>query len=374
MENDTLRIHPALTDPDHERTLDWLTALLPLLLTSVIYYRGQALALHVTATGGYLMATLLLGWASKTPWTALRIAPALLCGLMAAFCLPATAPWWLAALLGGVAAAAQSAPAFIARVKPTWRIAQPLVHPVLLAYLLIRLFFAAHLDDYTLPVQFIPVDGVASATPLAALSGGEPETLWRLLFGIHAGTIGEGCAVAILFSAAYLILRRRIRLIAPACLIATVAILSWPLWGAIGYTLYAVLAGGLLLAALLFSDACLVPAAPRDQIVIGVIAGVITVLIRRIGGWAEGAAVGVLVAQALVPFLPSIYKLCRIAWTHIARLARATWTWAKPYLLRFSRFAWLKIVAGAGWLWTQIRRGAKAAFARIRDLLQKKKK
>lgn len=374
MENDTLRVHPSLRDPDRERVLDWLTALLPLLLISVIYYRGQALALLVTAVGGYLMAALLLGWAVKTPWTELRIAPAALGGILAAFCLPAGAPWWLAALLGGVVAAVESVPAFIARVKPDWRLARPLVHPVLLAYLLVRIVFPARFIEYTMPAQFIPVDGIASATPLAALNGGEAATLWRLLFGIHAGAIGEGCAVAGLLGALYLILRRRVRLIAPACLLATVALLSWMLWGAVGYALYALLAGGVLLAALLFADASLAPAAPRDQIVIGIVAGGITVLIRRFGGWAEGVAVGVLAAQVLVPLLPFIYKLCRIVWTHIARWSRTAWTWAKPHLVRFFRFAGAKLAAGARWLWAQIRRGAKALFSWMKGLLEKRKK
>lgn len=369
----TLRVHPSLSDPDRERTLDWLTALLPLLIISVIYYRGQALALQVTAVGGWLMAALLLAWAVKTPWTALRVAPAMLCGLLAAFCLPAGAPWWLAALLGGVAAVADALPALVGRVRPAWRIAQPLVQPVLLAFLLVRIVFPAHFTDYTMPAQFIPVDGVAGATPLAALRGGEAADLWQLLFGIHAGAIGETCAAAILLGALYLILRRRVRLIAPACLLATVALLSWLLWGAVGYALYALLAGGILLAALLFADKATAPAAPRDQIVVGVVAGVITVFIRRFGGWAEGVAVGVLAAQTLAPLLPFLYKVCHIAWTYLARWAHGAWVWAKPYLVRFFRFAGTHIAAGARWLWTQLCRGVKALFSRIKEILRKRK-
>ncbi len=373
MEHDTLRVHPSLRDPDRERVLDWLTALLPILLMSVINFRGQALALFVTAIGGYLMAARLLGWAVKTPLADLRFAPAVLGGMLAAFCLPAGAPWWLSALLGGVVAAAEAAPRLVGLAKPDWRLAQPLVHPVLLAYLLVRIVFPARFVDYTTPAQFIPVDGVAQATPLAAFHGGEAADLWQLTFGVHAGAIGEICAATILLSALYLILRRRIRLIAPACLLATVALLSWILWGAVGYALYALLAGGLLLATLLFADETTAPIAPRDQIVVGIVAGVITALIRRFSGWTEGIAVGVLAAQALAPLLPFIYKICRIVWTHLARWATVAWTWAKPYLMRFFRFAGAKLAAGARWLWAQICRGAKALFSRIKSLLEKRK-
>ncbi len=373
MEHDTLRVHPSLRDPDRERVLDWLTALLPILLMSVINFRGQALALFATAVGGYLMAARLIGWAVKAPLADLRVAPALLCGLLSAFCLPASAPWWLSALLGGVAAVADAVPRLIGRVKPDWRLAQPLVHPVLLAYLLVRIVFSTHFADYTMPAQFIPVDGVAEATPLAALRGGEAADLWQLLFGIHAGAIGEICAAAILLSVLYLILRRRVRLIAPACLLASVALLSWMIWGAVGYALYAILTGGVLLAALLFADNATAPAAPRDQIVVGIVAGVITVLIRRFGGWAEGVAVGVLCAQGIVPLLPFIYKICRIVWTHIAQWAGVAWRWIKPILARFFRFAGAKLAASARWLWAQIRRSAKALFLWVKGLLEKRK-
>lgn len=373
MENDTLRVHPSLRDPDYDRVLDWLTALLPVLMMSVIYYRIQALALLVTAVGGYLMASRLLAWAQKTAWEGMRAAPAMLGGFLAAFCLPAGAPWWLSALFGGIAAAVEAAPRLISLVKPEWRIARPLVHPVLLAYLLVRVVFPARFAEYTMPAQFISVDGIAGATPLAALRGGEAPELWQLLFGVHAGAIGETCCVAILLGAGYLLLRRRVRIIAPACLLATVAVLSWILWGAIGYALYALLIGGLLLAALLFADKATAPAAPRDQIVVGILAGVITVLIRCFGGWTEGVAIGVLVAQMIAPLLPFVYKICRIAWTHIARLSVAAWTWAKPPIVRVGRFIGAKTVAFARWLWAQISRAAKVLISRVKELIQKNK-
>ncbi len=373
MENDTLRVHPSLRDLDHDRVLDWLTALLPVLMMSVIYYHVQALALLVTAVGGYLMASRLLAWAQKTSLEDVRFAPALLGGFLAAFCLPDGAPWWLSALFGGIAAAIEALPRFVDKVKPAWCAACPAVHPVLLAYLLVRVVFPARFAEYTMPAQFVSVDSIAGATPLATLSAGEVPELWKLMFGVHAGAIGETCAAAILLGVGYLLIRRRIRLIAPACLIATVALLSWILWGAIDYALYALLVGGLLLATLLFADKAISPEAPRDQIVTGVFAGVITVLIRRFGGWAEGVAVGVLAAQMIVPLLPFIYKACGIVWTYVTRVSVAAWTWAKPYIVRASRFIGAKSVVVARALWGWICRGTKAMISRIKELVKKNK-
>ncbi len=374
MVQDSLCVQPTLHDAEKEHRLDWLTALLPIFLISVIYYRGQALALHVTAVGGYLMANLLLLWVIKKPWSDLRATPAVFCGLLSAFFLPATAPWWLSALLGGIAAVADAAPTLIEKVKPTWFLARPLVHSVVLAFLLVRIVFPAQFADYTMPMQFIPVDGLSAATPLVEMRGGEFMDLWQMLFGIHAAAIGEGCAGTIMLSAIFLSLRRRIRLIAPMCLLITVFLLSWAMWGALPYALYALLSGGLLLGCLLLADTSTAPSAPRDQIIIGAVVGIITVLIRRFGGWTEGVAVGILVAQVLVPFLPFVYKACHFLWMHFARWVCVAWAWSKPYLVRFFRFVAKKIATVSRWLWQVACRGIKAVGCYVKKQRTKTKK
>ena len=62
MADDTYSLQMAPYDRD--RTLDWLTALVPLLLVSVFYYGWRALLLELLAVGGYLVVSALNldGW------------------------------------------------------------------------------------------------------------------------------------------------------------------------------------------------------------------------------------------------------------------------------------------------------------------------
>ena len=369
MNDDTLRVRPSLGIPDRERVLDWLTALLPIFLISVLYYRFQALALEVLSVGGYLMAARLLAQPAGFDVAQLRVTPALVSGLAAAFCLPACAPAWLPALLGGLAAVAEMLPACLRRLN-RWHLPRLPIHPVILAYAAVRLVFPASFTGYTMPVQFRELDGLAAATPLASL-GTRPLSveLWQLLFGVHAGAIGEGCAVAILLGAVFLVLRRRVRLVAPACMLASVVLLSWLIWGT---PLYALLSGGLLLAALLFADRAYAPMTVCDQMVVGVFAGVVTVLVRCFDG-CEGVAYGVLLAQLIVPFLPFVYRICRIVWTYCVRWAKVAWRWLRPRILHLACWVTAKISLCAKVFWSVLCRVFIAFFKWLKEVSAKRK-
>ncbi len=356
MSEDTLRVHASLSIPDRERVLDWLTGLLPAVIIAALYYRWAAVALAVTAVGGYMLMTVLLSRVAGYDLTDIRLSPALFGGLLAAFCLPAGAPWWLSAFVGGVTAAVELLPLCVRRVRPTWRLARPWVSPVLTAYLLARVLVPYAFFGYTVPAQFASADAASSATPLAAFGEAALTDWWRLLFGVHAGAVGETCAVALLLCGGYLMLRRRLRLIAPASLLATVALLSWLLWGAPAYMGYALLSGGLLLGALLFADKAYAPSAPRDQMVVGCVAGIVTVLVRAFGGWAEGVSLGVVAAQLLAPVLPTVYVVCGVVWRFVVKWTAHLRVWIEPRICR---------------LWTAICRGVMRIFMRIKKRIRK---
>lgn len=341
---------------EREYTLDWLTALSPILLIALCYYRWAAVGVVLMATAGYLTAAVLLQWAGVL---ACRTAPAVTAGMLAAFCLPATTPLWAAALAGAIAAPMAALPGLLARIKPGWPISRPLLYPALVGYLLVRLAFPAHTTTYTMPVQWAPLDSVSTATPLAGL--GEPLAIndgVRLLLGVHAGSIGGGCVPVILLAGVYLLLRRRLRLIVPGVMLATVSLLSWMVWGA---PLYGLLAGGTVLAALLVADRMVAPASYGAQAVAGVVAGGTTVLLRAAAGM-DGAAVGVLLAGVLAPvYAPFLHWsgiALRKAWQYTC--IGSVWFWSRA-LVPFTRLAWRGICVAAVWLWTR----ALVPFARL---------
>ncbi len=294
---------------EREQMLDWLTALLPVWLISVFYYRWWAVALELLAVGGYLMGAVLLSrLVSGMP--RVSAARGLVLGVLLAFCLPAGVPFWVAALGGGAVAVVDMFTRFGKEKHPDRPL--PVLQPAMAAFLLLRLAVPAVSAEYPLPAQWTGIDSLAAATPLLALNG-QPLCVehWQLWFGVYGGTIGEGCTAAILLMALYLLLRRRIRLIAPACMLVTVAGLSLWLWRS---PLYALLTGGVALTAVLLADKSYLPAHPGYQAAEGVVAGAVTVFVRKCTVWTEGAAVGLLTAQVLLPFLPYGWHFLQYLW------------------------------------------------------------
>lgn len=289
------------------RAWDWLTALSPMLLMMLVNYRWSAVLAVLTAAAGYLAVTVLWQWARLMP---LHAAPALLCGVLAACCLPANAPTWLAACAGVAGGVVIGIPALINRFAGKDVLSCPVYFPALCGYLAVRYGFASYFTGFSLPVMWARADGVASATPLAALGDPEgQESLSRLFWGLDAGSMGGGPVPALLLGFAYLLLRRRLHPLPAAGMLGAVALLSWRLWDS---PLYALLGGGTLLAAMLVGDESFVHVGWKGRLTRGVAAGVVTVLCRW--RWhTDGAAVGVLTAALLTPILHVMYHgLCRL--------------------------------------------------------------
>lgn len=318
MEEKTEAIRLNTGHEERERALDWLTALLPAVVISLIYYRLPALMLEVLAVGGALMAGLLLARPCGHSRQALPLPQAVLTALLAVFCLPSGAPYWAAALIGALAAVFACVPVLMGRVLPGSVFARPLLQPSIAAFLLLRVVLPGVAAGHTLPVQWLGVDTLTAATPLAAFSGRPTAvTAWQLFFGVCSGAIGETCTAALLLGALYLIVRRRVHLVAPAVMLATVSLLSLLVWRS---PLYALLAGSTVLTALLLADRQFMPASVGVQAVTGLTAGGLTVLLRAVGPWSEGTSVALLLSQALIPVLPPFWRWLR---PHLSRLFAA---------------------------------------------------
>ena len=305
---------------DRERALDWLTALFPVLLMALIQYRWAAVLLTLPAVAGYLAVAVLF---RRLDMLRAPVLPGLVSGLLVAFCLPAGAPLWVPAVAGIVAALTALLPEAVARRWPEIPYAQPVLQPALVGALLVWAVFPATLKAaFAMPVQWAE----AGAEPVTSLAGlWEPAAALppvRLFFGVYAGAVGQACSPVLLLAAAYLLLRRRLRLIAPGCMLAVVALLSWIIWGA---PLYGVLAGGTLFAALLLADRAVAPAHYGTQAAVGVLAGGIAVLLRAVTH-TDGMAAGVLVACLFLPVYPLLGRLClwlgRRGWALLGVLRR----------------------------------------------------
>ena len=121
---------------------------------------------------------------------------AVVTGMLLAFNLPASMPWWMA-IVGAFIA--------IVIIKQLFGgLGYNFANPAIVGRIALAVGFASRMANYPKPVNGI--DALASATPLAVekgvLGAGEYVTL---LLGNHGGVLGETCAAAILVGGIYLI-------------------------------------------------------------------------------------------------------------------------------------------------------------------------
>jgi electron transport complex protein RnfD len=108
----------------------------------------------------------------------------------------------------------------------------------------------------------------------------------------------------ILLGGLFLLITGTISIATPLSMIATTAIFSFLL----GMDpLFQVLSGGVVFGALFMAtDYVSTPLTPKGKVLFGIGAGIITVLIRRFGGFPEGVTYGILVMNACTPFLNNL--------------------------------------------------------------------
>lgn len=300
-------VSPSVDGQDKDRALDWLTALSPLALMMVVNYRFAAVLAMLTAAAGYAAVTVLWQWLRLMPC---RVAPALVCGVLVACCLPSSAPMWLAALAGLIGGTLAVLPCLLQRLFKNTTLSCPVYLPALGGYLAVRYLFHGYFAAFAVPVMWATADTVASATPLASL--GNPDgaaSLSHLFWGFDAGSMGGGPVPALLFGLVYLLLRRRVSPLPVAAMTATVTVLSWLFWD---MPMYSLLVGGTLLSAVLLGDQGVVHVGWKGRLAAGTTAGVVTVLCRCL--WStDGSAIGVMAAALLTPVLHVTYHgLCRL--------------------------------------------------------------
>lgn len=223
---------------------------------------------------------------------------ALVTGLILACMLPLGSSWWLAALGGGLAVGIGKH-AFGGRRRNPF-------NPAALS----RAFLMA-----LLPARLLSpggqLDGLTAATPLAREAGATSLSPGALLFGPHPGTLAEVAPLAVLLGGLLLIFLRVIDWRVPLTYLSTVCFLSLVLPGGarlaghapwlVGQPAVHLLAGGTLLTAFfLLTDPVTSPLRPGGRIVFAAVAGAFTMFVRLHTPYPDGAALAVLVANALV--------------------------------------------------------------------------
>ena len=158
-------------------------------------------------------------------------------------------------------------------------------------------------------------DAVTGATPLAAAKAKEGawEAISRmdLFWGNVSGSIGETSAIAVLIGGAFLLLTRvgNWRTVAGAVVgfLATAAILQWAGQTQGATPCWHLLAGGFLFGAFFMAtDPVTSPITAGGKWIYGLLIGGITMLIRALTGYVEGAMFAILLGNIVAPVLDEV--------------------------------------------------------------------
>ena len=214
---------------------------------------------------------------------------AVVTGLLLAFNMPATMPWWMA-IVGAFIA--------IVVVKQLFGgLGYNFANPAIVARIALAVGFASRMANYPLK----GVDALASATPLAVADQLGAADYVTLLLGNHGGVLGETCAITIIIGGIYLIVTKVISPMIPVAYLATVAVLSV----CFGLDpIVQLLSGGLLLGAFFMAtDYVTSPTTEKGKLVFGIGLGIITMMIRHFGTMNEGVSFAILLMNLLVPYI-----------------------------------------------------------------------
>ena len=299
--NLTVSSAPHIRSNDNTRKimLDVLIALAPALIAAVWFFGIRALALTVVSAAVCVAAEALLCLVLRKPVTTVLDLSAVVTGVLLAFSLPASCPYWVV-IVGDIFA--------IVVVKGLiGGLGQNIFNPALGGRAFIMLLWPAGVTRFAAAgtsYSLIGVDIVAGSTPLQTMSRGTlpSESLLDMFMGNIGGCIGEVCVLALLIGFAWLLYRRVISWRIPVAYIGAVAVLTLVFYkgdSALSWMLYSVMGGGVMLGAIFMAtDYATSPALPAAQIVYGIGCGVITVIIRYFGIFPEGVTYAILIMNA----------------------------------------------------------------------------
>ncbi len=272
--------------------LDVVIALLPAAIAGVVIFGMRALLLMVLCVAVCTASEFIFNLIVKKEQT-IGDFSAVVTGLLLAMNLPANIPMWQA-VIGSVFA--------IIVVKCFFGgLGCNLVNPAITA----RVFMLLAFGSMATAAAPLGVDTVSGATPLTDIANGLPPKLPDLFFGNIPGAIGETCKLALIIGGVYLLIRKVITWHIPVAFIGTVFLFSLFINGFdLTVALTAILSGGLFIGAIFMAtDYVTSPTTPAGKLLFGVLAGIITVMIRKWGVYPEGVSYAILLMNILTPYI-----------------------------------------------------------------------
>ena len=224
---------------------------------------------------------------------------AVVSGILLALVIPSTTPVWMV-VLGALVAMVVAKGLF-------GGIGSNVFNPALTGRAFMFISFPAAMGA----CWFNPeIDAVSGATILSQIKNGavtgSPDLYMQYFLGNRAGCIGETSILLILISFLFLFATHIIDWRAPVAMVATTALCTLVSGGDV---LLALLTGGLLFGAtFMVTDYATAPLTGYGRLVFGFGCGLITFLIRKLGGYPEGVMFSILIMNCFTPFLNNLTR------------------------------------------------------------------
>lgn len=251
---------------------------------------------------------------------------AVVTAVLFALCIPPLAPWWVSCV--GMLFA-------IVFAKHLYGgLGQNVFNPAMVGYVVVLISFPQVMTAWLPPASLAQVspglldsltivfrgqpdagwDAISQATPLDLLKNGieagrmVPEILQSPLFGEFGGLGWEWVALWFFVGGLFLVFKRIINWHVPASVIGSVVLFSLPFWllnpGSNPMPLQHILSGAIILAAFFIAtDPVSGCVSNRGRLIFGFGVGIITLVIRRWGGYPDGVAFAVLLMNMAAPLI-----------------------------------------------------------------------
>ena len=290
---------------------DVVIALMPALVVSVVVFGLNVLFVTALSVAACVLFEYLIqkfvvkGACTICNWSAV------VTGVLLAFNLPATIPWWIVVIGAFVA---------IAVAKMTFGgLGKNPFNPALVGRVFLLIAYPVQMTTFP-AVENPALDALSGATPLAAVKFGADAGIVpveNLLLGMMPGSLGEVAAFALLAGFVYLLVRKVITWHIPVTVLGTMAVFAFVVALTRGgeaalmwqFPLFHILAGGAMLGAIFMAtDYATSPMTVKGQVIFAVGIGVITMCIRLWGAYPEGMSFAILIMNACVPLINKYVK------------------------------------------------------------------
>lgn len=277
--------------------LDVVIALLPATVAAVYYFRTNAAIIILLSVLTAVVSEYVYQKVTKQPVT-INDLSAVVTGLLLAFNIPASAPWWMP-VIGSLFA--------IIVVKQFYGgIGHNFMNPALAARIFLMLSWTERMTAWVAP----GVDAVTTATPLSFVKSAtevpsNAPKLIDMLFGNTGGSLGETSALLLILGGIYLVYKGVISVQVPAIYIGTVAAITLAFGQFdIYFMMYHLLAGGLMLGAIyMATDYASGSVTPKGRIIFALGCGLLTSIFRLYGAYPEGVGFSILLMNIVAPLI-----------------------------------------------------------------------